>query len=95
MATPNDRLKADMSVTVRIPRQVKDLIDTAASTSGKSFSAFMIESARDRASDLLLDQTLFHLAPAEAEEFARLLDSPPPPTEALKALMAGTGPWAK
>ncbi len=88
-----ERPRHDTSVTMRMPQQTKDLIETAASTLSKSFSAFVVESARQQAVDVLLDQRVFNLTAEAAEAFAQLLDNPPAPTARLRELMASRSPW--
>jgi uncharacterized protein (DUF1778 family) len=78
---------------MRIPQQTKDLIERAAATAHKSFSAFVIESAREQAIDVLLNQTVFDLSAEQAEAFAQVLDNPPAPTEKLRKLMKRKAPW--
>ena len=93
MADLRERLKADTSITMRLPVQTRELIDRAAATIGKSRTEFVLESARQRAIDVLLDQRVFHLDAAASEAFADVLDNPPPPVAALRALMASKSPW--
>jgi uncharacterized protein (DUF1778 family) len=88
-----ERQKADTSITMRLPVQTRELIDRAAATVGKSRTEFVLESARKRALDVLLDQRVFHLDEAASEAFAQALDSPPVPVEALRALMKSKAPW--
>lgn len=88
-----DRLKADTSITMRVPVQTRDLIDRAAAAIDKSRTEFVLESARQRAIDVLLDQRVFHLDAEAGEAFAELLENPPAPVEALRALMARKAPW--
>jgi len=88
-----DRLKADTSITMRVPVQTRDLIDRAAAAIDKSRTEFVLESARQRAIDVLLDQRVFHLDAAAGEAFANLLENPPAPVETLRALMARKAPW--
>ena len=88
-----ERQRHDTSVTMRMPQRTKDLIEKAATTINKSFSAFVVESAREHAIDVLLNQAVFNLSAEEAEAFACLLDNPPAPTEKLKALMQSRAPW--
>jgi len=59
----------------------------------KTFSAFVIESAREQAVDVLLDRSAFDLSADQAEAFARVLEDPPAPTEKLKELMQSKAPW--
>jgi uncharacterized protein (DUF1778 family) len=53
----------------------------------------MLESARQHALDVLLDQRVFSLDAEAGEAFARALEQPPAPVEALRALMATKSPW--
>jgi uncharacterized protein (DUF1778 family) len=76
-----------------MPQQTKELIEKAATSVNKTFSAFVVESARANAVDVLLNQTVFNLSAEQAEAFARVLENPPAPTEKLKALMQSEAPW--
>jgi uncharacterized protein (DUF1778 family) len=87
------RLRHDTSVSIRMPQQTKDLIEKASTTVNMTFSAFVVESAREHAVDVLLNQTVFNLSVDEAEAFARVLENPPAPTEKLRALMQSKAPW--
>ncbi len=88
MASASERARADAVVQVRMPKATKDMLAAAAEASGKTLSTFIIESASGRATDLLLDRLLFDLSEGEAEAFARALESPPPPSAALRKLAA-------
>lgn len=92
-ATVLERPRADATMTMRVPAQTRDLIDSAAATVGKSRTEFVLESARQHAIDVLLDQRVFNLDEAASEAFARALDNPPAPNDALRALMADKAPW--
>jgi|SRR5215207_7755362 len=83
------------AVKPRIPQQTRELIDSAAAAVGKSRTAFMLESARRDAIDVLLDRRLFVLTPEQHEEFMRILGNPPQPNEKLKALMRSKPPWER
>lgn len=76
-----------------MPQRTKELIEAAASASGKSFSAFVTDCAGREAEDVLLDRTIFHLSPDDLVSFLQTLDAPPPPTERLRALMNTKAPW--
>ncbi len=54
----------------------------------------MIDSARTRAVDVLLDQRLFVLEDAGFDSFVAALDNPPAPGPKLRALMRRTPAWA-
>jgi uncharacterized protein (DUF1778 family) len=88
-----ERPRHDTPVSIRMPQQTKELIEKAATSVNKTFSAFVVESAREQAVEVLLDQTMFNLSAEQAEAFAEVLDNPPAPTEKLKALMQSKAPW--
>jgi uncharacterized protein (DUF1778 family) len=87
------RARSDTTVTMRIPTQSRVLIDTAAAALGKSRTEFMLDSARQSAQDVLLDQRVFSLDEQQSEAFARMLAEPVPPIPALRALMKKAQPW--
>ena len=94
-ARSNTRQGRDAAIHIRAPRRTKELIETAASATGKSLSEFMLDTARRRAIDVLLDQRLFVLEPKQYDAFVRALDNPPPPGPRLKALMKKKPLWQK
>ena len=83
------------SINLRISTQTRQLIDEAASALGKTRTEFMIDSARQNAIDVLLDQRLFVLDPEDYDAFLEALDNPPSPGPKLKALMSRTPAWEK
>jgi uncharacterized protein (DUF1778 family) len=93
MAALIERPKADTTITMRLPVQTRELIDRAAATVDKSRTEFVLESARQRAVDVLLDQRVFHLDADTSEAFAHVLENPPAPVEALRKLMERKAPW--
>lgn len=94
MVTTLERPKADATITMRVPVQTRDLIDSAAAATGKSRTEFMLDSARRHAVDVLLDQRIFNPDKVESEAFAKALANPPRPVAALRRLMATPAPWA-
>jgi uncharacterized protein (DUF1778 family) len=78
-----------------LARQTKDLIDSAAQAAGKSRSEFIVESARGRAIDVLLDQRFFLLHQRQFRAFAEALENPAPPNRKLKELFAAKAPWER
>jgi uncharacterized protein (DUF1778 family) len=61
------------TINVRVSEQTRELIDMAAAFVGKSRSEFMLESARQHAIDVLLDQRLFVLEKDKYDAFVRAL----------------------
>ena len=82
------------SINLRIEAQTRRLIDDAAAVLGKTRTEFMIDSARTRAVDVLLDQRLFVLDDAGFDSFVAALDNPPATLPKLRALMRRTPTWA-
>ena len=83
------------SINLRIEAGTRQLIDEAAAALGKTRTEFMIESARGRAIDVLLDQRLFALEAERYDAFMHLLDDPPVPGPKLKSLLRRTPAWRK
>ena len=82
-------------INLRIDTGDRDLIDNAAAVVGKTRTDFMIESAKQHAVDVLLDQRLFVLDPDKHDAFMHALDNPPAPGPKLKALMRRKPAWLK
>jgi uncharacterized protein (DUF1778 family) len=93
MAALIDRARADTTITMRLPEQTKELIDRAAAAVEKTRTEFVLESARERAVDVLLDQRVFHLDSAASEALAEALRNPAAPVEALRKLLTSKAPW--
>lgn len=93
--TAERRAGRDATIHIRASKQTKDLIETAAAVTGKTLSEFTLESARRQATDVLLDQRLFVLEPAQHDAFVKALDNAPPPGPKLKALMKRRPLWQR
>lgn len=85
--------KSGGSISLRIEQNTRRLIDEAAAALGKTRTEFMIDSARTRAIDVLLDQRLFALDDERYDGFIDALDNPPPPGQRLRALLARAPAW--
>lgn len=72
-----------------------DVIDAAAVRLGKSRLEFVMETARQRAEEVLCDQSVFFLDDAAWRAFATALDKSPADNPGLKKLFATRAPWAK
>lgn len=87
--------RRDVTINVRASSQWRALVDRAATVLGTTRSDFVIDSARLRAEDVLLDQSHFVLDDRGFRVLTRILDEAPPPNEELKRLMASKAPWEK
>jgi uncharacterized protein (DUF1778 family) len=83
------------TINLRVTDQMLSLIDSAAIVAGKTRSAFMLESAQQRAIDVLLDQKIFLLNDVQHDAFMSALSEPPQSLAGLRKLMAKKAPWQK
>lgn len=82
-------------VNLRTPPAQRELIDRAARLQGKTRTEFMLEASRERAEQVLLDQTLFQVTPKQFAAFMTALNEPLSSNAALKRLLAEPAPWEK
>ena len=83
------------TISLRVPRQRRDLIDRAARATGKTRTEFILESATRAAEEALLDRRVFQLDAEQYRAFEQALDAPPTPTAELRALLAKKAPWER
>ena len=83
----------DVTINIRAQPNQRDLIDRAAQLQGKSRSEFMLESAYQKAQDVLLDRCFFGLDEIKFKQFLALLDAPPTQNQKLNALLKTKSPW--
>ncbi len=80
------------AVNLRVREDIRNLIDRAAQSQGRSRSEFMIDAARRAAEDALLDQTLVRVDADTYAHFLSVLDQPPG-GEGYERLMKAAKPW--
>ncbi len=83
----------DAAINLRARVEQRDLIDQAASLSGKTRSDFMLEAACEKAQSVLLDQVFFRLDREHFEKFRAQLDAPVAANPGLARLLAVKAPW--
>ncbi|MEG3968144.1 DUF1778 domain-containing protein [Microcoleus sp. T2B6] len=83
----------DVTINIRAKPNQRALIDRAAQLQGKSRSEFMLESAYQKAQDVILDRCFFGLDELKFKQFLALLDAPPRPNQKLNALLKTKSPW--
>jgi uncharacterized protein (DUF1778 family) len=88
-----DEHRRGVTINLRAPAPLRDLIDRAAAVIGTTRSQFMLDSARRSAEDVLLDQTVFRLDKKKFNEFLEILQKPPMPSEKLRELLKTKAPW--
>ncbi|SED36340.1 Uncharacterized conserved protein, DUF1778 family [Rhizobiales bacterium GAS188] len=84
---------SETNVSMRISLAALDLISSAAASEGKTRTEFMLESARRRATEVLLERRLFVLDDEQHAAFIHVLDNPPAPSARLRRLMSAPSPW--
>ena len=83
----------DALINMCIPDRTRYFIDRAARAVGKDRSDFVLEAARERAEEILLEQTTLVLDDEQWETFNQLLDTPPKASNKLIKLLATPAPW--
>jgi uncharacterized protein (DUF1778 family) len=83
------------TLNLRIPAAERNLIDRAASASGKTRTNFILEAARRAAEDALLDRALVAVSPEAYAQFLKRLDAPVRRNAKLQKTMQAPSPWAK
>ena len=86
---------ASTVINLRTPPAQRELIDRAARLQGKSRTDFMLEASREKAEQVLLDQTLFSVSAKQYQAFVALMDAPLANNPSLKRLLAKRAPWDK
>jgi uncharacterized protein (DUF1778 family) len=81
------------TLNIRISPETRGLIDRAAQAQGKTRTNFVLESARNAAEEVLLNQRVILSTPEAYAEFIARLDRPPQPNAALKKTMQTSAPW--
>jgi uncharacterized protein (DUF1778 family) len=80
-------------IQIRASAEAKSLIQRAAVLRGQKLSEFMLDSARQRAEDTLLDQRIFFLDDDAHESFVAMLDHPAPMDPAAVSRLNRKAPW--
>ena len=87
--------RKDELIQIRASASTKEILNRAAMLRGQKLSEFMLESARARAEETILDQRLFFLESDAYNEFLRILDAPARPDKAVRALLRRKPAWEK
>ena len=84
MATP---------LSMRLPEQDLAIIDRAAGLRGRSRTDFVREAAVRAAEEVLLEQSIVRLAPADFEAFKAALDARPAAAPEMVEVLKRRAPW--
>ncbi|MBI3676951.1 MAG: DUF1778 domain-containing protein [Proteobacteria bacterium] len=89
------RVRKDDIIQIRAPAETKAVLNRAAALRGQKLSEFMLDSARRQAEEAILDQRVFFLDDKAHAAFLKMLDAPPKPGKALRALLARKPAWQR
>jgi Uncharacterized protein conserved in bacteria len=87
--------RKDDLIQIRASASVKAVLNRAATLRGQKLSEFMLDSARTRAEETILDQRLFSLEPDAHKKFLAMLDAPPKADKALRTLLRRKPAWER
>jgi len=85
-AIPKNKVSDDRIVS-RIPRSNRIIIEKAAAVYGATVNQFIVQTALDRATEILQREELLKLSEKDARLFLDALDNPPPPNAHLLKAM--------
>ncbi|MBI2354769.1 MAG: DUF1778 domain-containing protein [Deltaproteobacteria bacterium] len=74
---------ADDRITARIPRANRLIIERAAAVYGATLNQFIVQTALDRAGEILEREEALRLSERDSQTFLAALENPPEPSEKL------------
>jgi uncharacterized protein (DUF1778 family) len=78
-------MNRDERIAVRVPADVKAILQHAADLTGRSLSDFVVASAQAAAEETIRERQIIQLTVRDSLLLAEALLNPPPPNEKLKA----------
>lgn len=79
---------AEERIPARMPTAVYERVVEAAQAVGATLNQFLVQSALEKANEILEHERVIKLSTASAKSVFDLLENPPAPDEKLKAAMA-------
>lgn len=76
--------KTEDRIPARMPHEVYERIAEAAKTVGATLNQFIVQSALEKANDIIERERTMHLSTGAAKAVFDLLENPPQPTTQLK-----------
>jgi uncharacterized protein (DUF1778 family) len=74
-------------ITARVPIQVQETLEMAASMVGATVNQFIVQTALREAERIIEQEKIIRLSTRDAEAFLSALDSPPSPNDKLVATL--------
>ena len=90
-----DRALQTQTISLRASADQKARIDRAAKCLGKSRTEFVLDTMREAAENVLLDQRLFSVEASTFDVFDAALDAPPESNDGLRRALGTPAPWDK
>lgn len=87
--------KRDDLIQIRASAATKAILNRAATLRGQKLSEFMLDSARARAEETILDQRLIALNDEDHKTFLAMLDAPAKPGKAVRKRMTRKPAWER
>ena len=75
-------------INFRLPNEMKEVVERAATASGLTLTDFAIQALLERANEVLRDHEARKLSDRDRDQFLALLDEEPLPHEALRGAFA-------
>jgi uncharacterized protein (DUF1778 family) len=82
---------ADDRITARIPHASRVIIERAAAVYGASLNQFIVQTALDRAGEILEREEMLRLSEKDSRTFLEALESPPEPSRKLVEVLNAHG----
>jgi len=79
--------KTEERIPARMPHEVYERIAAAAQAIGATLNQFLVQSALDKANDVLERERVITLSTRAAEAFFDLIENPPAPNDSLQEVM--------
>jgi uncharacterized protein (DUF1778 family) len=77
-------MPATARVTARVSESVREFIEEAAALRGTTVNQFLVQSAYEKAQQVIEEERLVRLSVQDARAFFEALENPPAPNDALK-----------
>lgn len=87
--------KRDDLIQIRASAATKAILNRAAALRGQKLSEFMLDSARARAEETILDQRLITLGDEDYKVFLAMLDAPAKPDKVVRARLSRKPAWQR
>jgi len=71
-------------ITARVSEQIKETLMAAADLTGATLNQFLVQSALEKAENIIEKDKLIHLSNKDAQFFFDALENPPEPNSKLK-----------